>query len=77
MMSASARWAKTDAALNRLDQAIARLERAIPAGGAKAGAPDLFSSAGPDRAAKMEQASRTVEARLDDMAERLQDLLEQ
>jgi hypothetical protein len=74
-MSPSTRWAKTDAALNRLDQAITRLERAIPVPGSKPRAPDLFGN--DDRVAKMEQASHTVEARLDDMAERLQDLLEQ
>jgi len=74
------RWAKTDAALNRLDQAISRLERAIPAGG-KPRAPDLFGNDELGQArkelAKMDQASRQVEARLDDMAERLQDMLEQ
>jgi hypothetical protein len=74
----TSRWAKTDAALDRLDRAISRLEGATPA---KASAtPDLFGGAELARArqdnARLEQASRQVEARLDAVADRLQDLLE-
>jgi len=78
LSSSSARWAKTDAALTRLDQAISRLERAVPS--AQPRTPDLFG--GDDAArlrqenAKLDQASRQVEARLDTIADRLQDLLE-
>ena len=78
LSTASTRWAKTDAALNRLDQAIARLERAIPASPARA--PDLFGgdelSQVKQDYAKLDQASRQVEAKLDGMVDRLQDLLE-
>lgn len=78
MSDSSSRWSKTDAALHRLDQAVARLERALPA--APSRAPDLFGGDELPRLrqdyAKLDQASRQVEARLDDMADRLQTLLE-
>ncbi len=84
------RFAKTDAALERLDQAIARLEAAAAAAPAELAAapkaarssamPDLF---GHDELAKarqdyarLDQASRQVESRLDSMADRLQTLLD-
>lgn len=83
------RFAKTDAALERLDQAIARLEAAaaaVPAAlapkPAKAGSalPDLFGHDELAQArqdyARLDQASRQVENRLDAMADRLQTLLE-
>ena len=84
------RFTKTDAALERLDQAIARLEKiaaaaptalAAPAPTAKSSAmPDLFGHDELTRArqdyARLDQASRQVEGRLDAMADRLQTLLE-
>ena len=84
------RFTKTDAALDRLDQAIARLEKtaagmpapiAIPASSAKSsGMPDLFGNDELTRSrqdyARLDQASRQVETRLDAMADRLQTLLE-
>jgi hypothetical protein len=78
MSSETSRWAKTDAALNRIDQAIARLEAMMTVPEPKM--PDLFGNDDLGRArkdyAKLDQASRQVEARLDDMATRLQALLE-
>jgi exonuclease VII small subunit len=78
LSNSSSPWRKTDAALQRLDQAIARLERALPA--APPRAPDLFGGDELNRArqdyAQLDQASRQVEARLDQMADRLQTLLE-
>jgi hypothetical protein len=81
LSTSSSRWSKTDAALNRLDQAIARLERALPAGAsAPPRAPDLFAGDELSRVrqdySKLDQASRQVEAKLDSMVDRLQDLLE-
>jgi len=78
------RFSKTDAALDRLDQAITRLERALaeaPAPSAKpSGTADLFGHDELTRArqdyARLDQASRQVEDRLDAMADRLQTLLE-
>ena len=84
------RFAKTDAALGRLDQAIARLEAAVAAApngltapkAAKASAalPDLFGHDELTQArqdyARLDQASRQVEGRLDAMADRLQTLLD-
>ena len=83
------RFAKTDAALERLDQAIARLEAAAAAApaalsspkAAKSSAlPDLFGNDELTRAkqdyARLDQASRQVEGRLDAMADRLQTLLD-
>lgn len=86
------RFTKTDAALERLDQAIARLEKAAaavpaalavpaPTPAAKSSAmPDLFGHDELTRArqdyARLDQASRQVETRLDAMADRLQTLLE-
>ena len=80
------RFAKTDAALERLDQAIARLEAAT-ASAALAPKPAKASSALPDLFgheldqarqdyARLDQASRQVETRLDAMADRLQTLLD-
>ena len=81
------RFAKTDAALDRLDKAITRLEKALaeappPAPPApKASAmPDLFGHDELTRAkqdyARLDHASREVEERLDAMADRLQTILE-
>ncbi len=84
------RFTKTEAALERLDQAIARLEKAAaaspvpitaPAPAPKSAAmPDLFGHDELTRArqdyARLDQASRVVESRLDAMADRLQTLLE-
>lgn len=85
------RLTKTDAALERLDQAIARLEKAAAAvptalvlpgtAAARSSAmPDLFGHDELTRArqdyARLDQASRQVENRLDAMADRLQTLLE-
>jgi hypothetical protein len=86
------RFTKTDAALERLDQAIDRLEKAaaaVPAALATPAAaatksssamPDLFGHDELTRArqdyARLDQASRLVESRLDTMADRLQTLLE-
>lgn len=78
LSAASTRRDKTDAALNRLDRAIAKLECALPA--APARTPDLFGGDELSRVkqdyAKLDQASRQVEAKLDGMVDRLQDLLE-
>jgi exonuclease VII small subunit len=84
------RFTKTDAALERLEQAVARLEGAVAAlpgglsapkaGKAPAALPDLFGHDELTRArqdyARLDQASRQVEGRLDAMADRLQTLLE-
>lgn len=83
------RFAKTDAALDRLDKAISRLEKALaeaqppaPAPSLKSSAamPDLFGNDELDRSrqdyAKLDQASRQVEARLDTLADRLQTILD-
>ncbi len=84
------RLTKTEAALERLDQAINRLELtataapeapASPASAPKSSAiPDLFGHDELTRArqdyARLDQASRQVENRLDAMADRLQTLLE-
>ena len=83
------RFAKTDAALERLDQAIARLEAAAaaaPAAMANAKAakssalPDLFGHDELTQArqdyARLDQATRQVEGRLDALADRLQTLLD-
>lgn len=84
------RFAKTDAALDRLEKAISRLEKAVaeappsPAPAPKAAAsstPDLFGNDDLNRSrqdyAKLDQASRQVEARLDTLADRLQTILDQ
>ncbi len=84
------RLTKTEAALERLDQAIARLELAAAAApdGLTSSAsapksqamPDLFGHEELTRVredyARLDQASRNVESRLDAMADRLQTLLE-
>ena len=84
------RFAKTDAALDRLDQAIARLEAAamaaptepaVPKAAKQSAAmPDLFGHDELTKArqdyARLDQASRQVEGRLDSMADRLQTLLD-
>ena len=83
------RFAKTDAALDRLDKAISRLERALaeaplPAPAApspkSSAMPDLFGNDELNRTRqdyeKLDQASRQVEARLDGMANRLQTILD-
>lgn len=83
------RFSKTEAALERLNQAITQLEAAAAAAPAaltvqKAGKasamPDLFGDDELTRArqdyARLDQASRVVETRLDAMADRLQTLLE-
>lgn len=83
------RFTKTEAALERLDQAIIRLETAVSAAPAALAAPkaakssvmpDLFGHDELTRArqdyARLDQASRQVETRLDAMADRLQTLLE-
>lgn len=83
------RFTKTDAALERLDQAINRLEQAAaaapqalaaPKAAKHSALPDLFGHDELTRArqdyARLEQASRQVENRLDAMADRLQTLLE-
>ena len=89
------KFIKTDAALDRLEGAIARLEKVVaeapapapvaaapaPAPSKSAAMPDLFgnddlSSARQDYA-KLDQASRQVENRLDAMADRLQSLIEE
>lgn len=83
------RFSKTEAALERLDQAINRLEAAaaaapaaltVPKAGKASVMPDLFGNDELNRArqdyARLEQASRQVESRLDAMADRLQTLLE-
>jgi len=82
------RFAKTDAALERLDQAIDRLElaaaaapAALTAKAAKPSAlPDLFGADELGQArqdyARLDQATRQVEGRLDAMADRLQTLLD-
>lgn len=79
MPSTSARWAKTDLALQRLDRAIARLEQAVPPTLPRI--PDLFSGDEVTRAsqdyAKLDRASREVEARLDEMVDRLHAILEE
>ncbi len=85
------KFIKTDAALDRLEAAIARLEKAVaeapaaapaPAPSAKSSAiPDLFGNDELDRTrqdyARLDQASRQVETRLDAMADRLQTLIEE
>ena len=85
------RFAKTDAALDRLDKAISRLEKAAaeaaapppalpPSPKTASATPDLFGSDELDRTrqdyAKLDQASRHVEARLDTLADRLQNILD-
>jgi len=83
------RFTKTDAALERLDQAIERLEKAAtavpaalatPTAKSSSAMPDLFGHDELTRArqdyARLDQASRLVESRLDAMADRLQTLLE-
>ena len=86
------RFTKTEAALERLDQAIARLEKAAaaapaalavpapPAPAKSSAMPDLFGHDELTRArqdyARLDHASRQVEGRLDAMADRLQLLLE-
>jgi hypothetical protein len=85
------RFAKTDAALDRLDKVIARLEKTLdetPAPAQAAAAPAPKSAAIPDLFgdtelpqtrqdyAKLDQASRHVEARLDTLADRLQTILD-
>jgi hypothetical protein len=82
------RFAKTDAALDRLDKAISRLEKAVteapapaaPSPKTASSAPDLFGNDDLNRSrqdyAKLDQASRHVEARLDTLADRLQNILD-
>jgi uncharacterized protein (DUF3084 family) len=82
------RFTKTETALERLDQAITRLESAAQAAPAAlapkpakpSAMPDLFGHDELTRArqdyARLDQASRQVESRLDAMADRLQTLLE-
>ena len=81
------RFAKTDAALDRLDKAISRLEIALaeappPAAPSpkSASMPDLFGNDEVNRSrqdyAKLDHASRQVEARLDTLADRLQTILD-
>jgi BMFP domain-containing protein YqiC len=81
------RFAKTDAALDRLDKAISRLEKAVTEAPPPAAPspktstmPDLFGSDELNRTrqdyAKLDQASRHVEARLDTLADRLQTILD-
>ena len=84
------RFTKTETALERLDQAINRLEaaaEAMPAALAptppapkSSSMPDLFGHDELNRVrqdyASLDQASRQVETRLDAMADRLQLLLE-
>ena len=89
------RFIKTDAALDRLEAAIARLEKAVaeapapapsaapsPGMSAKSSTmPDLFGNEELNHTrqdyARLEQASRQVETRLDTMADRLQSLIEE
>ena len=84
------RFTKTESALERLDQAINRLEAAAaampaalappPPAPKSSSMPDLFGHDELTRArqdyASLDQASRQVETRLDAMADRLQMLLE-
>lgn len=82
------RFTKTDAALDRLDKAISRLEKAIAEAPAPAPASPKTASATPDLFgddeltrtrqdyAKLDQASRHVETRLDTLADRLQGILD-
>ena len=85
------KFIKTDAALDRLEAAVARLEKAAvaapvpappPAPPSKSAAtPDLFGDDELNRArqdyARLDQASRQVETRLGAMADRLQSLIEE
>lgn len=84
------RFAKTDAALDRLGKAISRLEKAVtevppppapPQKSTSSSTPDLFGNDDLNRSrqdyAKLDQASRHVEARLDTLADRLQSILDQ
>jgi hypothetical protein len=77
--SLSTRWAKTDVALHRLDRAIGLLEQVLPT--APQGIADLFGGDEATRAsqdyAKLDHASREVEARLDTMVDRLHAILEE
>jgi hypothetical protein len=91
-MTVTLRFAKTDAALDRLDKAIARLEKtldeapapspvpAAPSPKSAAAIPDLFGDTELPQTrqdyAKLDQASRHVEARLDTLADRLQSILD-
>ncbi len=77
MTASSARLDKTDAALQRLENAVARLEWVLP--GAQLPAPDLF---GTDALAvarqdyvRLDQATRHVEDRIGLMVDRLQAIL--
>jgi hypothetical protein len=91
-MTVTLRFAKTDAALDRLDKVIARLETtldeapapapvpAAPPPKSAAAIPDLFGDTELTQSrqdyAKLDQASRHVEARLDTLADRLQTILD-
>jgi uncharacterized protein with von Willebrand factor type A (vWA) domain len=73
-----AHLAKTDAALQRLDQAVARLEWLLPKCADPGQDVEAMAAVSPDAAAyaTLDSASRQVEARLDLVVERLQSLLE-
>lgn len=76
--SSSSQWLKTDQALLRLDHAIARLEQALSAKPPLRD--DLFAGEEVQKVkqdyARLDDASRLVEARLDHMVDRLQAILE-